>query len=172
MAREEKKIGRPPPEAYTRVNLGCNVLSLARALLRMVGARQGSSQHGRSMAVAAGGLVSSQTYKDLVECADDTAETKTRRVFFLRHNLLAVPPKTQKNYSIRFLRGFYGSKPELLSVFATCTKKIYSNSCASSFFFSRASLNSEKMVLLFQGQSDDRSENRAAPVNLTAQSGK
>ena len=82
VAREEKK-GRPLPEAYTWVNLGCNFLSLARAVLRMVGARQGSSLHGRSTAVAAGGLVSSQTYKDLVECADDTAENKNQESFFL-----------------------------------------------------------------------------------------
>ena len=87
--------------------------------------------------MAAGGLVSSQTYKDLVECADDTAENKNQESFFKRHNLLAVPPKRQKNYSIRFLRGFYGSKPELLSVFATCTKKKYIPTLVPLHFFFR-----------------------------------
>ena len=74
MAREEN-FGRPPRHAYTRASLRCSVLSLARAVLRIVGARQGSSQHGRSPAVAAGDLVPSQTYKDLVECAHDTVDT-------------------------------------------------------------------------------------------------
>ena len=68
-----KTFGRPPPHAYTRVSLHCSLLSLARAVLRIVSARQGSSQYGRSPALAARGLVPSQTYKDLVECADDTA---------------------------------------------------------------------------------------------------
>ena len=50
-----------------------SLLSLTRALWRIVGARQGSSQHGRPPAVTAGGLVPSQTYKDLAARADNTA---------------------------------------------------------------------------------------------------
>ena len=74
----ENLFGRPVSRAYTRVSLRCSLLSLARAVLRIVGARHGSSQHGRSPAVAAGGLVPSQTYKDLEECADDTAVVPNR----------------------------------------------------------------------------------------------
>ena len=69
----EKSFGRPLSHTYTSASLRCSLLSLARALWRIVGARQGSSQHGRPPAVAAGGLVPSQTYKDLVACADNTA---------------------------------------------------------------------------------------------------
>ena len=70
-----KKNGCPNPHAYTRVSLRCSLLSLARAILRIVGARQGSSQHGKPSAVADGGLVPSQFYKDIVECSDDTADS-------------------------------------------------------------------------------------------------
>ena len=76
----ESSYPRPPQSlnnstlhAYTGVSLRCSLLSLARVLWRIEGARQTSSQHGRSPIVAAGGLVPSPNYKDQVAYADNTA---------------------------------------------------------------------------------------------------
>ena len=74
-----------------------SLLSLTRALWRIVGARQGSSQHGRPPAVTAGGLVPSQTYKDLAACADNTAVNYKMLLLllllFLTFSALVANPK-------------------------------------------------------------------------------
>ena len=62
--REAREIQFWPPIPcllYFRASLRCGLLSLARALWRIVGALQGSSQQGRPPAVADGGLVGSPT---------------------------------------------------------------------------------------------------------------
>ena len=78
--RNEPRDNGRPEGLWPRRSLRCSLLSLARAVLRILAARQGSSQQGRSPAVAAGGLVPSQTYEDLVECADDTAGKNVRSI--------------------------------------------------------------------------------------------